>query len=214
MKTMQRAASTAALVQAGLFLLTLIFIFGILPGQGLAGPDAFNNPTAALASAVRSPLLVLFNGLDIAFAITTVVIVLALHERIHAASPPLVRIATVAGLSAAVLLLLLGMLGVSAVAELARVYSQNPSRAETAYVAVNAVINSLRPANTFAYGWWVLLVSWSALRNNALPKGLCYLGFLFGLMGVATFALPILGFLGIIVGFIWFAWLGAVLLRT
>jgi hypothetical protein len=42
---------------------------------------------------------------------------------------------------------------------------------------------------------------------------LSYLGLLFGVMGIATFALPLLGFLGIMVGLIWFGWLGLVLLR-
>ena len=215
MKNSQKVGGLAAVIQSILFLITLIFVFVVLPGQGLAGPEAFNDPALALDSAVQSPMLALFNWLDVAFAVTTVIIVLALHERLQANSPTLIRFATTAGFAAGVLLLLLGMIGFSAVSELARLSVQNPAGAEIAYIAVNAVINSLRPANTFAYGWWVLLVSWVALQSGgALPKPLSYLGLLFGVMGILTFAIPLLGFLGIIVGLIWFGWLGIVLIRA
>jgi len=214
MKSFQKAGGVAALIQSALFLITLFFVFALLPGQGLAGPEAFNDPALALASAVRSPMLALFNWLDVAFAVAAVVVVLALHERLQANSPALVRLATTAGLTAAILLLLLGMIGFSAVSELARVSVQNSEGAQTAFIAVNAVINSLRPANTFAYGWWVLMISWVALQTGGtLPKPLSYLGFLFGAMGIATFAVPLLGFLGIIVGLVWFGWLGIALLK-
>ena len=214
MKNSQKAGGPAAIIQAILFLITLIFVFALLPGQGLAGPEAFNDPALALASAVQSPMLALFNWLDVAFAVTTVIIVLALHERLQTNSPTLIRFATMAGFAAAVLLLLLGMIGFSAVSELARLRAQNPTGAETAYIAVNAVINGLRPANTFAYGWWVLLVSWVALQSRGtLPKPLSYFGLLFGVIGIFTFAVPLLGFLGIMIGLIWFGWLGMVLLR-
>jgi hypothetical protein len=213
MKSFHKSGGVAALLQAALFLITLIFIFVLLPGQGLTGPEAFNDPAVALASAAQSPLLAVFNWLDVAFAVTTVLIVLALHERLQVSAPTIVRLATTAGLMAAVILLLLGMIGFSAVSELAHLSVQNPTSAQAAYLAVNAVINSLRSANTFAYGWWVLLVSWVALPIGRLPKALSYLGLLFGVMGIATFALPVLGFLGIMVGLIWFGWLGLVLLR-
>ena len=173
MKSFQKAGGVAALIQSALFLITLFFVFALLPGQGLAGPEAFNDPALALASAVRSPMLALFNWLDVAFAVAAVVVVLALHERLQANSPALVRLATTAGLTAAILLLLLGMIGFSAVSELARVSVQNSEGAQTAFIAVNAVINSLRPANTFAYGWWVLMISWVALQTGGtLPKPL------------------------------------------
>jgi hypothetical protein len=214
MKSFPKAGGVAALIQAALFLITLIFVFAILPSQGLASPEAFNDPARALASAVQSPMLALFNWLDVAFAVTTVIIVLTLHERLQADAPILTRLATTAGLTAAILLLLLGMIGFSAVTELARISVQNTAGAQTAYIAVNALINSLRPANTFAYGWWVLLVSWVALQaRSALPKPLSYFGIIFGLMGIITFAVPLLGFLGIIVGLLWFGWLGMTLLR-
>ena len=214
MKNSQKAGGLAAITQAILFLAILIFIFVVLPSVGLAGPEAFNNPELVLASAVQSPALALFHWLDVAFAITTVIIVLVVHERLQASSPTLIRFATTAGLAAAVLLLLLGMVEFSAVSELARLSVQNSADAKTAFIAVNAVINSLRSAHTFAYGWLILLVSWVALQSGGtLPKPLSYLGLLFGIMGILTFAVPLFGFLGIIVGLIWFGWLGMVLLR-
>jgi hypothetical protein len=213
MKRVQRFGGWASLAQAGLFVLTLVLIFGLLPGQGITDPSTQGNPAVVLTSAARSPVLPLLNWLDVPFAVTTMVLVLAMHERLQAGGGIHIRLASVSGLAAAVILLILGAVGYSAIRQLADVYGQNQAGASSAYLGIYALTTSLQAASIFAYGWWLLLVSWVDLSQNTLPRLLDYLGIVYGLMGILAFALPILGFLGILVGIIWFGWLGIRLLR-
>ena len=67
-----------------------------------------------------------------------------------------------------------------------------------------------------AGGLWVLLISWSALRQAAFPRWLNYLGIAVGVAGVLT-VIPALKELGALFGLgqiVWFAWLGTVMLRA
>jgi hypothetical protein len=155
----------------------------------------------------------LLNWLDVLFAVATTVIVLVMHERLHTGDALRVRLASISGIAAAIILLLLGMVGFVALRQLAGLYAQDQAGASAAYLSLNALMSSLQSANTFAYGWWLLLISWTDLRQHTLPRLLDYLGLLYGAMGILAFAFPILGFLGILVGIVWFAWLGIVLLR-
>jgi hypothetical protein len=213
MKSGQRLGGWASLAQAALFVVTLIFIFGLLPGAGIANPLALGDPAVALPSAARSPVLPLLNWLDVPFAVTTMVLVLAMYERLHTGGGFYIRLASVSGLAAAVILLIVGAAGYSAVQQLAGLYGQNQAGASAAYLGLYALTASLQTANVFVYGWWLLLVSWVDLRLHTLPRLLDYLGILYGVMGILAFALPLLGFVGILVGLVWFGWLGVWLLR-
>src|SRR5688572_26188391 len=155
MQAVQRLGGWAALVQAGLFLLTLVFIFGLLPNQGIADPAALADPARVLPSAAQSPVVPLLHWLDVPFAVATTVIVLVMHERLHSTGALKVRLATVSGTAAAIILLLLGMVGYVALRQLAGLYAQNQAGAAAAYLSLNALMSSLQSANTFAYGWWL-----------------------------------------------------------
>jgi hypothetical protein len=213
MKSVQRLGGWASLAQVVLFLLTLVFIFGLLPGQGITDPSALGDPAVVLASAARSPVVPLLNWLDVPFSVTTMVLVLVMYERLHAGGGIHIRLASVSGLAAAVILLILGAVGYSAVQQLAGLYGKDQAGASAGYLGLYALTSALQIANVFAYGWWLLLVSWSDLSQHTLPRILDYLGVVYGLIGILAFAFPVLGFVGILVGIIWFGWLGIRLLR-
>jgi len=213
MKSLQTVGGIAALLQGVLFVVFPVFLFVLLPSQGLGaatGPDALGSPSEVLPVASKSPLVQIFSLLDVPVAVCLILVVLTLHERLQANSPLVMQIATASGLIATVLFLAVGMARFTGVSQLARLYPQDQAGVATAYLAAGVVIEGLNNGGVFAFGWWVLLASWAGLRTGWMPKLLGYLGLLFGVTGIITFALPVPPVLGIV----WFLWLGVVLWRS
>ena len=213
MKGLQKAGGVGALLQGLLWPMTLLYFFVVLPAYGFTGPDDLNNPAKVLSTVPNSPILSLFNASDVPFAITLMLMVLGLYDRLHAGSPGLVRIATASGLVATVLFLASGMVSFIAVPELASSYLQNQATAAAAYLAVNSMLSGLVSAATFMYGGWALLASWAALRTGGLPRGLNYLGLLLGGASILLSFIYAVGALATVVAVVWALWLGLVLLR-
>ena len=213
MKSLQKIGGIAALTQGILFIVFPVFLFAILPSQGLeatTGPNVLADPAKVLPVAAKSPIVSIFSLLDVPVAVCLLLITLALHERLQSDSPMMIRIATGSGLVGTVLFLAVGMGRFASVSQLSALYLQDQTSVATAYLAAGTVVEGLNNAAVFAYGWWVLLASWASLKTGRLPKLLCYLGLLLGLTGIITFLFPVPPMLGII----WFLWLGAVLLRN
>lgn len=149
------------------------------------------------------------------------VLALALHERAGSGGPALARVATAFGLVWAGVLMASGMVagvGASAVVDLA---AQDPERAASLWLAVGVVHDGLGGGTEVVGGLWVLLVSRASLRSSvpgrpALPRALSHLGAVLGVAGVLTL-LPPLQPLTAVFGLgmvVWFAAVGAVLVRT
>jgi hypothetical protein len=211
MKNLQKIGGIAALVQGILFIVFPLFLFVILPSQGLqatTGPNFLADPAIVLTAASTTALVSIFGLLDVPIAVSLILIVLALHERLQADSPMMMRIAAGAGLVGTVLFLAVGMVRFTSISQLAALYSHDQAGVAAAYLAADTIVEGLNNAAVFAFGWWVLLASWAGLQTGGLPKLLCSLGLLLGVSGIITFVLPVPPVLGIV----WFPWLGAVLL--
>jgi prepilin signal peptidase PulO-like enzyme (type II secretory pathway) len=93
--------------------------------------------------------------------------------------------------------------------------SQDVAQAVSAWAVIGAVQDGLGGGVEIVGGWWVLLISAAALRANALPRSLSYLGVVVGMAGILTVAPP-LGELGAVFGLgqiLWFSWIGVLMLR-
>jgi hypothetical protein len=91
----------------------------------------------------------------------------------------------------------------------------DPSHASTVWLTISSVLEELVGRIEIVGGIWILLVSWTALREGELPRALNYLGVVIGAAGVLT-VVPALEVLGI--GFrlgeiVWVVWLGIVMFR-
>ncbi len=214
MKDFQKVGGVGAFLQAAFFVMLFVYIFVVLPSQGLAGPTALNDPAKALPFAANSPILSLVNLIFVPLVIGIILVVLALYERLQAGSPGVVRIATAAGLVATALFLARAMIGFIAPPQLAQLYAHNPAEAGAAYLALSLVIGGLNNAAIFAVGSFQLLVSWAALRTGGLSKPLSYLGLLTGVVGILAFTIPLGGLIGAAITLVWSLWLGVVLLRA
>ena len=152
----------------------------------------------------------------IVFSIVLVPLAFALYERMKAGSPAMAQTATGFGLIWAGLLIAAGMIlniGFGTVVDL---FGTNPAQAESLWVAIDSVANGLSGGMEIAGPIWVLLVSLAAMRTEALPKALNYLGVVMAVAGLAT-VVPGLEDVGIVFGLgliVWLGWVGAIMLRS
>jgi prepilin signal peptidase PulO-like enzyme (type II secretory pathway) len=96
----------------------------------------------------------------------------------------------------------------------ADLHETDPAQAEAVWSALDSVKNGLGGGNEVVGGLWVLLISWTALQTNALPRALNYVGLVAGVAGIVTI-IPALEVIGAIFGLgliVWFVWVGIVLL--
>ncbi|MES2323831.1 MAG: DUF4386 family protein [Pseudomonadota bacterium] len=152
----------------------------------------------------------------VVFGVLLVLLSLALHERLEKREEALTRTATAFGLIWAGLVIAAGMIAITGLAAAARLHAINPEQATTLWQTVSAVQEGIGGGIELVGGLWVILVSWSALRQSAFPRLLNYLGIALGLAGVLTI-IPALKELGALFGLgqiAWFAWLGVVMLKA
>lgn len=141
---------------------------------------------------------------------------LAFYERLKTASPSIIQISTVLGFIWATLIIGSGNLMLHGFEEITTLSAQNPTQAETVYIALKIVQNGIVSANELTGGVWVLLLSWSALQVGELSKALNYLGIVIGIGGILTLIPPLAETSQMFFGMsmiVWFAWAGIILLR-
>ena len=209
---LERTAGAVALLQAVAFLAVVVFSVALLPTLGLPGSEAFKDPARVLAVG-NSPLPWLSHLPNVVFSLSLVVLAVGLADRLHGKTPMLTRLSVVAAVVGSAAFLALGVVRMVGIPELARLSVEGQAAAGPAYLTLNVVTHGFQIAGIFAWGWWALLLNWSALRSAELPRLLCYLGLLWGVLGILTFAVAPFSVAGVLVGLIWSAWLGVTLLR-
>ena len=135
-------------------------------------------------------------------AITLVILLLALYERIQAGSPAFMRVALVFGFLWVGLTIGTGDLMLHNFGVTANLHGSTP--AQTA--AWTALVRSV----------WVLLLSLAAVRTGGLPKTTAYLGVFLGIAGLLTMIPTVTETMFMIFGpgmMVWSAWVGIILLR-
>lgn len=151
----------------------------------------------------------------IAFSIFLVPLAFALYARLKAGSPVLAQAATGFGLIWAGLLIAAGMVINIGFARVVDLIDSSAAQAESLWLSIDSVADGLSGGMEIAGPIWILLVSWAALKSQALPNRLNYLGVVMAVAGLATLV-PALAEVAIVFGLgliVWLTWLGIVLLR-
>ena len=125
-------------------------------------------------------------GIYVIFGILLAVLVLALHQRIKGDALALTQLAAVFGIVWIGLIIASGMIANIGLAAVIELYVKDPDQAMTLWLAINAVVEGLGGGNEVVGGLWVLLLSIAALKSNAFPKILNYLGLFIGCTGMLT----------------------------
>jgi len=212
MKSLQRMGGFAALYLAVAYLTGIVLFLFVLDYPSIV------EPAQKVALLIDKQIVIYITSLlmYVIFGVFLVVLTLALYERLNAASPAIIRTATVIGIIWAGALIASGMVANAGIAPVVALYGQDPTQAASTWLAIESVANGLGGANgEILGGLLTLLVSWAALQVNGLPKGLNYLGILVGVVGIIS-TVPGLSDLAGLFGMsqiLWFVWLGIVLLR-
>jgi hypothetical protein len=206
---LQKTGGIAALIHAA------AYVIGIIMGVTLIFPILDADPGQYMAFVADNQAIVYIWNLISYWgsAITLVIMVLALYERLKTGSPALMQTATVFGLIWAGLIIGSGNLMLRDISVIADLYGKDPAQAATIWLALEAVENGLVSGNELVGSLWVSLLSLAALRTGGLPRALNYLGVALGVVGILTlinFNVVFVFGLGMIV---WSVWVGIVMLR-
>ena len=212
MNNLQKWGGIAALGHAAVYLVALVLgltlMFPILD----AGPEQYLKFLADNQALVYLWNLISYWG----SAITLVIMVLALYERLKGRSPALMQTATVFGLIWAGLIIASGNLMLHNIGVVAALFGNDPAQAATAWTALEAVETGITSGNELVGSLWVLLLSVAALRTGGLPRALSYLGLVLGVAGILTIIPAVAETTIMIFGpgmIVWSVWVGIVLLR-
>jgi hypothetical protein len=189
----------AAFAQTLISILNLVLGVVVLPMMGFREMADLADPARALS--LKTPLLVL-ELLKLVAAIALVLIILSAGRRLRVHAPTLNVISMAAGLIGTALLLLAGVIGI---------ITLNASAAPAASTA--GVINLIGLSAVALVGAWALLASIIALRANIWHKRLNWLGVGLGVVSLPVILFPPLALLPLILGLIWYPWLGRTLLQ-
>ena len=175
---------------------------------GLIGIDVLMDRSRFITLAMHHPAPIIVQDLlKFATALATGGLLVFFHRWLQDGAARTVRAATGFGVAALFFLLAnasLSLLAVSAASGAGPV-------AVTAEegVRLNSLIGLLALAFLSTNGIWHLLVHRAALRLGTLPKGLCRLGMVIGILSL----IPVLGPLAGALSIVWSAWLCRFLLR-
>jgi len=212
MKNFQKIGGIAALYLAAAYLTGIVLFLFVLDYPSIT------DPIQKVAFLADKQMVMYVTNLEmyVLFGISLVVLVLALFERLNAASAALIRMATAIGMIWASAVIASGMIANAGIAPVVALYGTDPAQAALTWLTIESVANGLGGANgEILGGLFTLLVSGAALQVNGLPKALNYLGILVGVVGIIS-TVPGLGILAALFGMsqiLWFVWLGIALLR-
>lgn len=212
MNNLQKAGGMAALLHAAGYVVGMILGFTLIFPLLNAAPDQYLKFLADNQTLMYVWNLISYWG----SAITLVVMVLALYERLKAGSPALMQTATVFGLIWAGLIIASGNLMLHNLGVVAKLYGTDPAQAATAWTALESVENGVVSGNELVGSLWVLLLSVAALRTGGLNRALNYLGVVLGIAGILTLIPALFDSMIMIFGpgmVVWSVWVGIVMLR-
>ncbi len=213
MKKLQKMGGIAALCEAAAYLIALVGY--ILVVGTLVDVDPVQQ--VALLVDNQAFLYILNLIAYIVWGFFQVALALALYERLKDGSPALVQTATGIGLIWACVIIASGMISNVGMNTVVDLYSKDPDRAATVWLAIGSVADGLSGASGETLGGtWVLLLSWVALRAGEFPRALNYLGVVIavaGLLSTVPALFPVLVFVFALGKIVWLIWLGIVMLR-
>ena len=209
----QKVGGFAALYLAAAYVVAMPYFLVFVKYQSAVDPAEKVALLVSNHDSMRAMYLVTY----ILFGIVLAVLALALYARLKDGTPTLAQAATAVGLIWAFVLVASGMIFNAGAAAVVGLHGTNPAQAVSAWQAIEPVAQGLGGSGgELLGGLWVLLVSVAALRTDALPKALNWLGVAIGAAGVLS-VVPVLGDLKYVFGLlqiVWFVWLGIVMLRT
>ncbi len=212
MNNLQKSGGIAALLHAAAYIVGMVLGFTLIFPLLDAAPDQYLKFLSENQGIVYVWNLISYWG----SAITLVIMVLALYERLKDHSPALAQIAAAFGLIWAGLIIASGNLMLHNPGVVTELYGKDPAQAITAWTVLRSVENGITSSNELVGSLWVLLLSVAALRTGQLNRALNYLGVMLGVAGSLTLIPALFDSMVMVFGpgiIVWSIWVGVVLLR-
>ena len=212
MNNLQKWGGIAALGHAAAYVVGLVLGLTLMFPLLDAAPEQYLEFLAENQALVYLWNLISYWG----SAITLVIMVLALYERLKGRSPALMQTATAFGLIWAGLIIASGNLMLRNIGVVADLYGKDPAQAVTAWTALESVETGITSGNELVGSLWVLLLSVAALRTGGLTRALNTLGLVLGVAGILTIVPALCESLVMVFGpgmIVWSVWVGIILLR-
>jgi hypothetical protein len=199
MPHLQKLGGIAAFINVVVAIATLAVAILLIGFSAIAD----QNKLVELAIHNPAPLLIQ-DGLKFISAAISIILILALANYLRRDASVLLSVATGFGFFSVLCLVSNAILSLYAISQ-AATYDQ----ATLFGNQLNSTIGILAVAAICLDGLWLLLVSWTALKNQRLPKLLCYLGLGMGVLSLV----PPLGIIVLLLSMVWSVWVGQVLLK-
>jgi len=216
MNDLQKMGGVAALIETATLVVGFALYFTLLASADYGSLDVDPVQNVAFLADNQAIMYTWNLIIYVVFGVFLVVLALALHDRLKAGSPAMVRTATAFGLIWAGLVIASGMVANIGAGIVVDIYGNDPAQAASVWLTLSFVVEGLGGGNEIVGGLWVLLVSSAALRAGGLPRALNYLGVVVSVAGLLT-VVPALGELGGAIfglgSIAWFVWLGIVMLQ-
>jgi hypothetical protein len=178
----------------------------VFPRLGLVGPNDWVDPVKNFSAMNASPVTFFIMDLElILFGIASILMVLALRERMQIGAPHLMQLAVIGVSITSALWLAQGLIAMAGMPSIVG------AKDASAFRAVMAVFAGLGVAADSALGWTLLLIGCAALRTRRLPRLLGYFAILKGIVMIFEFVAPPFMIVGGLLGVIFYPWLGIAL---
>ena len=213
MKDLQKIGGIAALYLGAAYIVGMIGFLAVVDVSSVVDPIQ----KVALMADNLAFLYILHLIVYVVWGIFLVILSIALYERLMAESSAMVKTATVFGIFWGCIIIISGMINNAGAATVVDLYGKDPAQAATVWLTIDSVIEGLAGSNEILGGFWILLLSWAALRINGLPRIMNWLGVAIGVAGIVS-VVPVLAEIFIYIfalgQIVWFIWLGIVMLRS
>jgi hypothetical protein len=216
MNSLGKTGGVSALVMAATWLVAFAVFLGVLVPAGYFDEGVVAVERARIIAENQASASIGYLVPYVMWGVFTVVLSLALYDRLKAGAPAMAQTATAFGLLWAGLVIASGLvatLGIRAVGEL---YGTDAAQAGTIWATVATVVGGLGgEAGEVLGGVWLLLIGWASLRAQELPRALSYLAIVLGIAGIVTVVPPLepAAFVFGVGLIVWWVWLGIVMLR-
>lgn len=209
---LRKIGAVASFILTFQFLLTLWFIWVAWPTEGPRGWAALNGLADSIAAyiaemAAKPAPFMLANLYNAVFCAPAIVLALALREHLAPAGHRMLL--AVVGASIAGGLWLAG--GIIPLVCVPQIVAANDI---SALRAVSGITIGLILAATTAAGFAAVLAGSAGISTGGLPRLLCWLLIIGGVVEICEFAVPVFLIIDPTLGAIWSLWLGILLLRS
>ena len=207
---LQKLGGYASIVLVCISIVSAIIITPALPA--LSGLDLFDPVEMLDAYQASTMAFLAYYILGILAAILTLLVVLALEERMRTDASHLMRLAVISASAYSALYIITEIGGFFRNVLLATINDMSVFRT---FLVLHEFLYS---AATSVLGWGLLLIGWATIRTRRLPLILGYIILILGIGAITQFAFFVLQFMLAIfiyglLHLIVFTWIGVVLLR-